>query len=102
MSVFSFVREMWPVILLYGVGDVLTTVWAMQMGAPELNPVLATGIDLYGYGVLLAVKFAVMAAVALVYHSCESAAIKKGAVDGFTALGFVLCCNNLAVIGGAL
>ncbi|ETA67406.1 hypothetical protein MettiDRAFT_0830 [Methanolobus tindarius DSM 2278] len=98
----SFLKQIWPVLAFYVLGDLLTTIIAMEMGAPELNPFLASGISLYGYPFLILYKLVVLAVLILVYRSCRSTSWWKISRYSLGALGLVLCCNNVSVIGGAL
>jgi hypothetical protein len=101
-DVVSFLKQIWPVLAFYVLGDLLTTIIAMEMGAPELNPFLAGGMALYGYPFLILYKLAVLAVLVLVYRSCRSSSWWKVSRYSLGVLGLVLCWNNVAVIGGAL
>lgn len=104
MSVFSIVRDLWPVICLYCIGDILTTVYALEKipQAQEMNPLLFFGMDYAGYIGLFLAKLAVFGGITLVYYSCESGLFRKAAKAGLMIFGAVLCINNLAVVGGVL
>lgn len=50
------VKQLWMGLLAVTVGDIGTTMYGLQIGAVEGNPVVANAIEAYGFSALLALK----------------------------------------------
>ena len=94
----SFVKDIKPVLLLYVIGDTLTTICALQTGLfYEGNPVLSHIFSVYGYTALIPLKIGF---VFVLYHVYRNANryywnITRYAV---TVIGFLATVSNTAVI----
>ena len=96
-----FIKQTWPVLLFYIIGDILTTVWALSLGAVELNPFLAWAIGIGGYAALLVIKVAFLACLLLLYRDLKGSALWHVSRYSLGTFGLLLTVNNLRV-GGAL
>ncbi|MDW7732829.1 MAG: DUF5658 family protein [Methanolobus sp.] len=94
----SFIEDVKPVLLLYVIGDTLTTLCALQTGLfYEGNPVLSQIFSIYGYAALIPLKIGFMF---LLYHVYRNANryywnITRYAV---TFIGFLATASNMAVV----
>ncbi|KXS42649.1 MAG: hypothetical protein AWU59_1523 [Methanolobus sp. T82-4] len=100
----KFLYDIRYVILLYVIGDFLTTFHAIESGLGfEENGFLSTMIASYGIWSLLLVKIAILGVIFWAYYSIKLSAgsgtlwtLSKTAIS---LLGLVLVVNNLLVIG---
>ena len=85
-------------LVLYGVGDTLTTLWGLSApGIAEGGPVAGPLIELYGQHALIAIKAAVFGCFYAVWHTLRT----PGRVAVPLALAFVgavVTTWNLAVV----
>ncbi|WP_406656742.1 DUF5658 family protein [Methanolobus sp. ZRKC2] len=94
----SFLEDIKPVLLLYVVGDTLTTLYALQTGMfYEGNPVLSRIFSMYGYTALIPLKIGFMF---VLYHVYRNAGryywnITRYAVTG---IGLLATVSNMAVV----
>ncbi|MDW7732584.1 MAG: hypothetical protein SCH66_09185 [Methanolobus sp.] len=99
----KFLYDIRYVILLYVIGDFLTTFHAIESGFGfEENGFLSTMIVNYGIWSLLLVKIAILGVVFWAYHSIRSSSgstmLWTLSKTGISLLGLVLVVNNLLVI----
>lgn len=94
----SFVEDIKPVLLLYVIGDTLTTIYALQTGMfYEGNPVLSHIFSVYGFTVLIPLKIGFMFVLYHVYRNANRYYwnITRYAVTG---IGLLATVSNMAVV----
>ncbi|WP_406657563.1 hypothetical protein V7O62_03125 [Methanolobus sp. ZRKC2] len=99
----KFLYDIRYVILLYVIGDFLTTFHAIESGLGfEENGFLSTMIANYGIWSLLLIKMAILAVIFWAYHSIRSSSsstvLWTFSKTGISLLGLLLVVNNLMVI----
>ncbi|WP_321429001.1 DUF5658 family protein [uncultured Methanolobus sp.] len=68
----SFVKDMWSVLLLYFIGDTLTTLYALQTGNfYEGNPILSNIFHTYGFTSLIPLKIGFLFVMYHVYNNAD-------------------------------
>ncbi|WP_254840785.1 DUF5658 family protein [Natronomonas marina] len=87
-------------VLLYGVGDTVTTLWGLSTGGiAETGPVVAPFLETYGRYALVAVKLVVFVGFYLVWRLLRSPG--RAAVPAALAVvGAAVSTWNLLVIAG--
>lgn len=86
----------------YGLGDVATTKYGMELrGVNEAHPVSAGILDSSGFEGMVATKAAVLFAAYLVYRAAPPEH-RVGIPIGLGLLGTAIVANNTAVISQAL
>ncbi|MGM0716838.1 MAG: DUF5658 family protein [Halobacteriota archaeon] len=96
-------RQVWiAAVLLYGIGDTLTTLWGLSTGGvAEAGPIAKPLIETYGRYMLLVIKVAVFPLFYLVWRYLRTPG--RIAVPFALALvGGVVTVWNLLVITGAI
>jgi hypothetical protein len=93
----TFIKQIWPVLAFYVIGDISTTIWAMEHGAPELNATLAAAMDSIGYTALFIIKAISILCLFVGYrwYYISSPNTWKLWVGIFVALGVFLTANNM-------
>lgn len=94
----SFVEDIKPVLLLYVIGDTLTTICALQTGMfYEGNPILSHIFSIYGYAALIPLKICFMFVLYHVYRNADRYYwnITRYSVTG---IGLLATVSNTAVI----
>lgn len=85
------------VIAIAFVGDILTTLVGLHLGASEANPVVAGFLESAGIWVLPLLKAVALALVAILYRAMPPRGQVVGLV-GVLVAGTYAVANNLAVI----
>jgi hypothetical protein len=68
----SFLKDIIPVLLLFVIGDTLTTLYALQTGQfYEGNPILSPILRAYGYNFLIPLKVSFMFLLYHVYRNAD-------------------------------
>ena len=94
----SFLEDIKPVILLYVLGDTITTLYALQTGLfYEGNPVLSYIFSIYGYTVLIPLKIGFMFVLYHVYRNADRYYwnITRYAVTG---IGLLATVSNMVTV----
>lgn len=101
----KFIHDVRYILLLYIVGDFLTTFHALNSGVGfEENGFLAGLLGEYGFLSLVIVKIMIMGVVFWAYHSINAPGTRASSMlwaiskNGISFLGLVLVINNLMVI----
>ncbi len=97
----SFLKDIKPVILLYVLGDTVTTLYALGTGNfYEGNPVLSWIFSIYGYISLIPLKIGFMF---LLYHVYKNADRYYWNITRYTVSGiglFATVSNTMVVFHG--
>jgi hypothetical protein len=97
----SFVKDMWSVLLLYFIGDTLTTLYALQTGNfYEGNPILSNIFQSYGFASLIPLKIGFLFVMYHVYNNADRYYwnITRYSVAGIGLLATL--SNTVAVVHG--
>jgi hypothetical protein len=96
-------REVWiAAIILYGIGDTLTTLWGLSTGGvAEAGPVAKPLIEAYGQYMLLVIKAAIFPLFYLVWRSIRTPG-RIAVPFALVLVGGTVTVWNLFVITGTL
>ncbi|WP_214045027.1 DUF5658 family protein [Methanomethylovorans sp.] len=110
LDIYGFLKDIRFVLLFYVIGDLLTTIYAIQTGlAQEGNPVVSAFASMNGiYSIVLFKVFFIIALLGShVYIMRSSAGRKQGQIFAWNALrhtiaimGIIIILNNLLVMVG--
>ncbi|WP_256622621.1 DUF5658 family protein [Methanolobus chelungpuianus] len=90
----AFILDSWPVLIFYVLGDILTTVWALNLGGVEANPAMNYLLSEYGFASLLITKFIVV----LCCYACYRY-VKPQSLFAWKALNYVVGAMGIFIIG---
>ncbi len=71
----TFIKYSTPVIIFFILGDLLTTLWGLQAGFIETNPIMAGIVS--NRTAFLAAKLSILPALYILYKKTESKTIKN-------------------------
>lgn len=96
-------REVWiAALLLYGVGDTVTTFWGLSLGGvAEAGPIARPLIDAYGRGALIGIKLVVFPTFYVVWRLLRTPG-RVAVPLALAVVGAAVTLWNLVVISGAL
>lgn len=89
----TFIKYSTPVIIFFILGDLLTTLWGLQAGFIETNPIMAGIVS--NRTAFLAAKLSILPALYILYKKTESKTIKKIYFAIPTFAGITLVFNNI-------
>lgn len=95
-------RQVWlAAIVLYGVGDTVTTFWGLSVGGvAEAGPIAAPIIEAYGRAALLPIKAIVFGGFYVAWRALRSPG-RVAVPLALAAVGGVVTTWNVVVIAGA-
>ncbi len=110
VDLYRFLKDIKFVLLFYVIGDLLTTIYAIETGlAYEGNPVVSTFASMHGlYSIVLFKVFFILALLgSYAYIICFSAGKHNDQIFAWDTLrhtlaimGVLIILNNLLVVGG--